>query len=363
VDADTRLTRATIEPEAYAPLVTCPLLFMNASNDHHGRLDLAMRTLDLTKQSRMLREIYTPRYVHHIDPAEGRDLPMWMDLHLKGVGARWPASPTIRVGSPGDGEGPPRVTVTVDRPGDVEGVRVHYGLNNPWPVSRFYRTATATPARAGAAEYAAAVPILADDDTLYAFANVAYRGGVRLSTRLVRASAKDLPGVRATLRRSDVIDPMTTPDAWFWWRAGTDPMDDTEMYPAWTGPAGERGFTHGPPSVFSFATVALGDAQFHTDGDQPLLIDAWADTLPKTLDVEVAIRFFQPTQVSYKAHPKLAGLAAGRWVTLRLIPHDFTDDKGEPLASWKEVDFLWLSGFASPGKRAVFANLRWAQPG
>jgi len=46
-------------------------------------------------------------------------------------------------------------------------------------------------------------------------------------------------------------------------------------------------------------------------------------------------------------------------VTLRLSPADLHDDKGAPLASWKDVDFLCLSGTSDADKRAVFKNLRW----
>jgi hypothetical protein len=220
VEEDTRLTRALIEPEGYAPGVKCPLLFMNASNDHHGRLDFGMRTLALATQSPMLREVYTPRSIHHIEPAEAQDLALWMDFHLKGIGPAWPESPKIEVR--GDGA-VPRIVVTVDRPGEVESVTAHYGLNNAWPTSRFYR---AVPAKEiEGARYSGVAPLMAADDTLYAFANVAYRSGIHLSTRLIKVAAKDLPDARPTLQRTALIDAMEDDRAWFWWLAGTDPLN------------------------------------------------------------------------------------------------------------------------------------------
>jgi hypothetical protein len=357
VDPDTRLQRQTIEPEAYAPFVKCPLLFLDASNDHHGRLDLAMRTLDATTKAPMLREAYTPGYVHHIERSEGRDLPKWMDLHLKGVGPAWPAPPTIAISGVAD-DGSPRAAVTVDRPNDVERVVVHYGLNNPWPPSRFYRESVARPANAGSAQFIATTPTLTPQDTIYAYANVSYRDGITLSTRLTHAALRDLPGVKPGLHRSDVIDAMTAPAAWFWWRAGTDPWDETKLFVPWTGPDGEHGFTQGPTNVFSFATCALGDGQFHNDGDGPLLIDVWAATLPKNVDVELATHFFQPDYMPYKGHAKL-GNPDGKWLTLRLVPGDFVNDKGIALKTWKNVDFFWLTGTPAPGRQTVFSNLRW----
>ena len=355
-DEDTLLTRATIEPEGYAAQVQCPLLFLSASNDHHGRLDLGMRTLALTTRSAMLREAYTPRHVHHVEPAEARDLPLWMDLHLKGEGPAWPRPPEIRVQG---GDPLPRIAVTVDHPLDVESVTVHYGLSNPWPTSRFYRQVAAAKAPGVEGEYAGSAPFLSAGDAIYAFANVAYRSGILLSTRLVRAAMKDLPGVRPTLRRAALIDPMDDDRAWFWWLAGTDPIDPAPLFRPWSGPGGERGFTSAPSGGFSFATVALGDPQWRSEGRQALLVDIPAGAEPVSLDVSVAVKFFQPGQRNFKAtRPKLDPAPGGR-ITLRLSPGDFRDEAGSALPSWKDVDFLWLSGAAEGDRRAVFKDLRW----
>ena len=353
VDEDTRLTRALIEPEGYAPAVKCPLLFMNASNDHHGRLDFGMRTLALTTQSKMLREVYTPRSIHHIDPAEEQDLALWMDYHLKDVGPAWPESPKLEIRS---GSESPRMVVTVDRPAEIERVTCFYGLNNPWPTSRFYRTAVATEKEG--ASYVCSAPIMAANDTLYAFANVTYGSGIHLSTRLSIVSAAGLAGVRPTLHRSALIDAMDDDQAWFWWLAGTDPLNQTALIQPWTGPNGERGFTHAQPGGFSFATTALGDAQFQSVGISPLQLDVWASSLPATLEVSVSTKFFQPGQLNYKTQPKFSKPTDG-WVTMQLAPSDFHDEKGSALANWKDVDFLCLSGSGAGLQRVVFKNLRW----
>jgi dienelactone hydrolase len=351
VDEDTRLTRALIEPEGYAADVKCPLLFMNASNDHHGRLDFGMRTLTLATQSKMLREVYTPRSIHHIEPAEAQDLTLWMDYHLKGAGPGWPESPKLEVRGGGSD---PRLSVTADHPDEVESVTGYYGLNNPWPTSRFYLTVSMT---AGpSATFSGPAPVLSADDTLYAFANVTYRSGIHLSTRLVKA--KDLPGLKASLKRTGLIDPMDDDRAWFWWLSGTDPLNQTALLEPWTGPKGEHGFTHAQPGGFSFATTALGDPQFRSEGLPALLIDVFAEGYPSVLEASVATKFFQPGQGNFKMKP-VRGTAVNGWITLSMNPAGFHDDKGVPLTGWKEVDFLWLSGTADGAKKTVFKNLRW----
>lgn len=354
IDVDTRLMRNLLDCEAYAPYVTCPLLWLNASNDHHGRLDLGMRTLAAAVRAKMLRAIYTPRYIHHIEPVDAQDLPLWMDYHLKGIGPSWPETPKIRIEA---ADGQPRVAVSVDRPDEVESVSIYYGLNNPWPVSRFYRTAKTQ--KTGGAEYVGATPVLSANDTIYAFANVAYRSGIHLSSHLATADAAKLPGVRPTLVRTAMIDPMDDHEQWFWWAAGTDPVNQPTLFESWTGPNGQRGFTHGPASAFSFATVALGDSQYKNSGDGALLIDVWAESLPKTLEVNVARNFFQPTQISYKASPELKGEARNGWLTLRLLPGDFRTPQGAALENWKDVDYLHVTGSPDSEKRVVFKSLRW----
>lgn len=352
-DEDTRLTRALFEPEGYAADVKCPLLFMNASNDHHGRLDLGMRTLALATASPMLREIYTPRSVHHIEPTEAADLPLWMDFHLKGQGPAWAASPRIVVQG---GTAVPKIKISVDNSADVESVTIHYGLNNPWPTSRFYRTVMAS--EIDGVDYSGAAPIMSADDRIFAFANVAYRSGIRLSTRLITAAVRDLPQVRPTLKRTLLIDSLDDDRAWFWWLAGTDPINQQPLLKPWLGPQGEQGFTHALPGAFSFATNVLSDPQFKSDGAQSLLVDLWAATLPASLEISVATKFFEPGQVFYKCRPKLTA-ETGNWLLLKLQPADFLNEHAAPLASWKDVTFLCFSGTARGDQRTIFKNLRW----
>jgi hypothetical protein len=103
--------------------------------------------------------------------------------------------------------------------------------------------------------------------------------------------------------------------------------------------------------------MALGDSQFKSAGTSALLLDVWAADYPATLEVSVATKFFQPGQINYKTKPA-RGEAVNGWITLRMPPADFHDDKGAALASWKEVDFLWLSGTGDGVKKTVFKNLR-----
>ena len=48
-------------------------------------MDLAFRTLDRVPAA-VKGQVFTANYDHHVEPAEARSLPLFMDAHLKGDG-------------------------------------------------------------------------------------------------------------------------------------------------------------------------------------------------------------------------------------------------------------------------------------
>ena len=106
------MSLGALSPEAHAPYITCPVLFLSATNDGHGLIDRAFEALAATTGP--TSQVFTPRNDHHVAPAEGRDLPLWMDGHLKG-GPAWPKTPELRLIL--DGEGIPVADVRPSVPG------------------------------------------------------------------------------------------------------------------------------------------------------------------------------------------------------------------------------------------------------
>jgi dienelactone hydrolase len=78
---DQLIYQEALSPEAYAPYIQCPLLFLSASNDHHGWMDDAFDALGAVRAA--TRQAFTPHYIHHIEPEQGADLQPWMNWHLK----------------------------------------------------------------------------------------------------------------------------------------------------------------------------------------------------------------------------------------------------------------------------------------
>jgi dienelactone hydrolase len=354
IDPQRRRFRDLLECESYAPRIKCPLLWLNSSNDHHGRLDLGMRTLHLTAAT-IVRQAYTPRYMHHIAPAEAADLPLWMDWHLKGIGDPWPVTPELNIHV----QEPQNVVVaeaTVDRPEDIEELAWHWGINNPWPMSRHYHVVRQRMESSQEKRLATRLSISSPDDTIYAFVNATYRSGVVLSSRLETFSARGKP-VRPDEERLKLIDSMSTADAWYWFGVPTDPCHLPKIFETWTGPGEETGFIT-PLPVFQFATNLLSDPWRHGRGRQALQFDVLTQNIPAELEVEVAERFFQPGGTHYKFRPTLS-TAEDRWTTISLRPELLQDATGNSLSNWKDVDYLLLRGKHSATGPAVFRNLRW----
>ena len=183
-DAEVSTWRRAMEPESYAPLVKCPVLFLDATNDQHGKMDWAYRTLALVPTE--VRQAFTPRYRHHIAAEQGADLPLWMDAHLKG-GEPFPKSPVAEVRL--DTDGVPRLVVRPDPSKPVRRVDLFYAVENRNPKNRYWRSAIG---HRDGETWAASLPVHDTKQPLFAFANVLYESGVCLSSNLVSVVPDDL---------------------------------------------------------------------------------------------------------------------------------------------------------------------------
>ena len=69
---DLALFQRILSAEAHAPYVTCPVLFLSATNDFHGLMDRAFESLRAVPAPTW--QAFTPRYNHHLEHDEGNDL-------------------------------------------------------------------------------------------------------------------------------------------------------------------------------------------------------------------------------------------------------------------------------------------------
>ena len=360
---DLRLWRKLIAPEAHASRITCPVFLLSASNDGHGRMDLAFRTLDLLA-SPIRSQIFSANYDHHVEPAEARSLPLWMDTHLKGPRAAWPATPGIEFA----GGEVPVVRVTPASASEIERVDIYYCLDKDWPTGRFWRVIPNV--RREGDTFVGNAPFFSPDDKLCAFANVTDKSGIRISSRLAKQPAASIPGARPTLQRQSMIDEMDDALAWNWVPAPTDPTQQSgTFFGEWRGGDGERGFTldpqmfpHDGPMGFYFGTRKIGEPQFRGTGRTVLLLDCLADHIPDRLTIH--IRHHPPTNTGQEYEADFAKTLAeieqrGAWLTLRMEPAQFHNKQGQPLPDWEQAEFFILDGVSAAKKPPVFKRLRW----
>lgn len=349
-DPKTMIWRATMEPESYAPLVRCPILFLNSTNDHHGRMDPSFLTLG--KVTADCRWAYTPRYRHHILWEQGQNLSLWMDTHLLQKPA-WPRSPAAKLQL--SAEGVPHLAVTPDRPEDVQRLEIFSAVENTNPINRFWRSATV--ARSGD-RWFADLPVINIHQPLFAFANVHYQNGICLSTRLQTAIPSKLGSAVATDRPTLLIDDFSTGIGdWVTTSTATDPIPPVPtLLKAATGLGDLPGVTVSHP--ITLLTHKIGDPKWRGPDGASLELKVFASTA-KELHVTIKEREMSPGQRAYVATRQLE--PAADWQLLRLTAADFRDENGESPKSWQAVQCLELATTPAPGPEPIYSAFRWAK--
>jgi dienelactone hydrolase len=348
---DVKTWRGAMEPESYARLVRCPVLFLDATNDQHGKMDWAFKTLTLVPAD--VRWAFTPRYRHHIDAEQGINLPLWMDAYLNG-GERFPGSPAAEVRLSEDGV--PRLSLkpTASRP--IKRVEMYYAVANGNPKNRYWRTVTGQP---NAGKWSARLPVLDPKQPLFAFGNVTYESSVCLSSNLVTVIPAEMGEARATDTRSPVIDDLSEGlDAWVTRSPATDPIPPVpSLLRTSAGPDGKTGFT--TTTAIPIMTHKVGDPKWRGPDGSSLQFEVYVRA-PRVLKVIMHEDEFGTRWTQY--HKELRLTPTEGWQTLTLATDEFLTDKGERLKSWRAVDMLELESQGGPGAEPVFRTFRWVEP-
>jgi dienelactone hydrolase len=352
---DDRVWLAGMAPEAYPPFIKCPVLFLSATNDNHGNMDRAYETLAKMPAAVESRQAFTPRFCHHIGADFDQDLFLWMDTWLKG-GPAWPKSPVAKVALGPDGV--PVVTLTADRPAQVERVAIYYAVENPRAVSRNWRNATA--ARSGDC-WQAPLPVLNAEASLFAFANVRYRSGVYLSSNEEAVVPSTLGAAKATDTVSSVLfDGSDGTGMWVTGSPCTDPVPPgripVPIRPA-TGPEGKAGFTvnsHAAP-----ITYQPGDPKWRAPEGAALRFEV-ATTTGEEVTVALHQNYSWPGQKTWEAKVSLKGQPG--WQTVALFAANFKEKGagGAAPPGFARCDALQFTG-PWKDKDIVFTGVRWVK--
>ncbi len=264
--------QASLSPEASAPYVRFPMLFMSSSNDRHGYLDRAEQSLQLIPHGVPRAWSLTPRFRHHIGAEFVEVLPTWMDVHLKGEGT-WPADPSSEIVK--SESGAPEFRVRPDRPEDVAKVEIFSGLENPYAVNRHWRSGDV---RHPDGVYTATTPVMNAKEYLFAFANITYQSGVVLSSPLAAVVPATL-GAVATIEKPNRVfyDGAEGLGTWTSNSLGTDPIPANVVtrMAAVTGPEGKPGIQIERVAPLNYAP---GDPEFRAPRGASLQFDIKSET-------------------------------------------------------------------------------------
>ena len=356
---DDRVWLTGMAPEGCAPYVRCPLLFLSGSNDTHGNMDRAYETLARLPADVERRQGFTARFCHHVGADFGQDLFLWMDACLR-AGPAWPKSPVARVSLGQDGV--PVVTITADRPTEVEKVDAYYAVTNPRPMSRNWRAATTT---ASGESWRAALPLLDTNAYLFAFANVRYKNGVHLSSNEEALIPATLGAARITDAISNILyDGSDGIGSWASSSPCVDPVPPEEIpvpVQAAIGPGGKAGFT--VIHYVSPITYQPGDPKWRAPEDAGLSFRI-ATAKGESFKVLVYEDYAWPGQQVYEAKVLLKGQAD--WQTVTLFPANFRGQKkpgeaaGQSMSNFARCQAIELVG---PWKdqKIVFSDFRWVK--
>lgn len=347
------LFQQAVSPEAHAPYVTCPVLFLNSTNDFHGWMDRSNDTLAATPGPHW--QAYTPRFNHHIAAEQGANLPLWMDAQLRG-GPAFPRSPSIRLTL--DSDGVPQAEL--DTADSTERVDVYYALGNQPSPNRFWRRATVTsgsPSRAS-------LPVVDAWAPLVAFANVYDRSGACLTTNLVNQVPAVLGKAKATLDPHGPIDAGLVAESWVYARAHTDPSVErtyVEVESSGDRPNAVRlnPQVFGEQQTIDISSHVLADPQFAAGPNARLTLDCQGDFGAEGLRVTVVEHDWTPLAKFYTATIPSEG-SPTEWRTIELSLNDFRlKDADTPPGSWADLVKINLQGTTPTARPFRIANLRW----
>ncbi|MEM7698401.1 MAG: dienelactone hydrolase family protein [Verrucomicrobiota bacterium] len=137
------LFAATLDSSVYWPLVKCPVLFLNATNDFHGIMERSYQCADRLPHDNW-HASYNLHYNHSLRREQYAALKLWFDHHLKGVGNNLPQTPEAKLSVvPKNGLYTFVATLDPARLDQLLEVEVLYTWD-PNPRTRHWKTAPAT---------------------------------------------------------------------------------------------------------------------------------------------------------------------------------------------------------------------------
>ncbi|MFC5050254.1 alpha/beta hydrolase family protein [Rubritalea spongiae] len=158
----------TIEPQAYWPHVTAPVMFISGTNDFHGRLDFLQRCADLLPKDTVWTMSQTMHNNHSPGSKQYLALEYWFDHYLKGEVLAVPTTAQSSFSKVSDDMW--RLEVTPDDIENVEAVQIYYS----WDTAISNRFNKPIETKRNGHQWSAEIPTRSELPVT-AFANILYK--------------------------------------------------------------------------------------------------------------------------------------------------------------------------------------------
>ncbi|HUU93470.1 MAG TPA: dienelactone hydrolase family protein [Phycisphaerae bacterium] len=319
---------AGIAPQAYAPYINCPALFLNGTNDHHGGHERGHDTLKALPKGIPHAVAHQARGGHDTEKL-GKNHQLWLDKYVKGEDIVWPENPESEIVLGDDGMA--EFLCKPASPEQVASVAIYYALKNPCSFNRNWRS-TETVRRGNT--WTARLPVMNVDDYLFGFANIRYKAPIVLSTDFEAVIPARLGKAVATDKPSTII--YQGKDGVGQWTPTVIPAD---------GPGGIKGFR--PSRDHHLATMQPSDPKWKAPKGAKLSFKVHSKT-PVTFKIYGGDHWRQDIELP----------GSEPWQTIVVDPTKLVNrhDKRSILNDWSRADRIKFEGEI---KELIFTDVKW----
>jgi len=312
--------RAAIDSSAYANFIKSPIFMQITSNEQNSSLDRMNELYDAAAENTFLS--ISERANRQIDGSRTDNIVQWFSAVLRGE--RLPAPPALKAkGS----ENKLYYDIKVSKPAELAEISLFVAHMQKNSAFRNWRVETVQAVSED--EYLAKVDVLSADEPVFAFANVRYKTGLCLSSRMERTipSALSVAPAPLIMKRLIYDSGMGLSD----WLVLTNPGADMKLEPALSMQKGPFNLEGVVSSSNMLTTFRLADPQYKGRPGASLQFTVFS---PGNQKISFNIRTSEESLSKYVCQKELAGEPV--WTKLSLSPRDFRG-AGGALSDWQNV--------------------------
>ena len=326
-----KLLLSAIVPEAHAPFIKAPTLWLNGTNDHAGGHERGELNFKMFQPGVPWSFAHQARG-HHDTQKLGNDCKLWLEKYVLGKDIDWPARPKSEIRL--DSQGVPEFVLTPQSLGNLESVEGYYALKDPCSFSRYWRNAKLE--RQGDA-WVAKLPVADINDYVFAFANLRYKGDIVISSDFTAAIPSKLGQALATDKRAENL----TDEEGLW--------SDAVVV---EGPGGIKGI-RALYNQKGISCTSLTDPKWNAPKGSALSFQ-FHSTDPQAVIIDAGGNF--NTQIDLPA--------SNDWQSITIPASKVLwGGNAHPMTDWNSVVGITIK--PAPGKdmtKVIFADIKWTTP-